>query len=499
MTTAAITALPRVGARQLSLRERLGRAQAHGEEGASRDVANLLDRITALLGDQLAGAEARERVAAARARALAIAPSGGPEVAAVSFLSDLFVSSAVEREWSPAQTTLLFDAVADLARVSTSFLRTSVCLRAVRDPALLELPAELAIETVLNVLLALAPVKDASVWRRGEESRVECLASAGAGAPTVQLREVAVAALTPARGGRADGPASIRAVPVLCWQRPDAVLVVRARRGETAQASALAEEAATLVGVVLEREMILERNAARERSLVEASERRLTRLAFDLHDGPIQDVVALAAEVRLLRQELVDRSEPSGARDGAGVRFDELEAHLLEVGRELREVSSSLTPTRALRSVRDGLANQIESFRKQADIEATLEVTGDFEPLTASQRIAILRIVQEALANVREHSGATRARVAASVAGGFVRVEVSDDGRGFDVDGALPKAAKDGRLGLVGMSERVRLLGGRMDVDSRPGGPTTISAVLRVWQPLATASREQSFVVAAGA
>ncbi len=496
MTTAAITALPRSGARQLSLRERLGQAQTHGDD-ASSDVATLLDRIAFLLRSPEADGETSERAAAARARALAIAPSGGPELAAVSFLSDLFVPSALEREWSPVQTAQLFDAVAEVTGVSTSFLRTSVCLRAVRDPALLELPAELAIETVLTVLLALAPVREASLWRRGEESRLECLASAGAGAPAVQLREVAADALTPAHGGRADGPGSVRAVPVLCWQRPDAVLVVRARHGDAAHASALAEEAAGVLGFVLEHEMILERNAARERSLVEAGERRLTRLAFDLHDGPIQDVVALAAEVRLLRQELVDGSEHSDGRGGARLRFDELEANLLEVGRELREVSSSLEPTRALRSVRDGLANQIETFRKHADIEAALEVTGDFEPVTASQRIAILRIVQEALANVREHSGAARVRVAASVAGGFVRVEVSDDGRGFDVESALPKAAKNGRLGLVGMSERVRLLGGRMDIDSRPGGPTTVSAVLRLWQPLTTAPHEESLVVAA--
>jgi signal transduction histidine kinase len=223
--------------------------------------------------------------------------------------------------------------------------------------------------------------------------------------------------------------------------------------------------------------------AGRERSLVDASERRLTRLAFDLHDGPVQDVVALAAEVRLLRQELVDESEQPAGRGSVAARFDALEAQLLEVGRELREVSSSLEPTKALRSVRDGLASHIEAFRTQTEIQATLELAGDFESLTASQRIAALRIVQEALANVREHSGATHVRVAASATDGFVRIEVADDGRGFDVERTGAKAAKDGRLGLVGMSERVRLLGGRLDIHSRPGGPTTISAVLRQWRP----------------
>ena len=222
-------------------------------------------------------------------------------------------------------------------------------------------------------------------------------------------------------------------------------------------------------------------------ALVEASERRLTRLAFDLHDGPVQDALALAAEVRLLRQELVDASEQgAGAgRESIAARFDALEAQLLALGRELREVSSSLEPTKALRSVRDGLASQVEAFRTQTGIRATLDLAGDFESLTASQRIAVLRIVQEALANVREHSGATRVRVAASVADDLVRIEVTDDGRGFHVERAFAKAAREGRLGLVGMSERVRLLGGRMEIDSRPGGPTAISAVLEPWEPVA--------------
>jgi signal transduction histidine kinase len=225
-------------------------------------------------------------------------------------------------------------------------------------------------------------------------------------------------------------------------------------------------------------------------ALVAASERRLTRLAFDLHDGPVQDVLALAAEVRLLRQEVVGESDEGAGRESVAARFDVLEAQLLELGRELREISSSLEPTKALRSIRDGLTSQVEAFRTQTGIRATLELAGDFESLTASQRIAVLRIVQEALANVREHSAATRVRVAASVADGLVHVDVTDDGRGFHVETAFAKAARDGRLGLVGMTERVRLLGGRLEIGSRPGGPTTISAVLRLWPPAAVAAGE---------
>jgi signal transduction histidine kinase len=66
---------------------------------------------------------------------------------------------------------------------------------------------------------------------------------------------------------------------------------------------------------------------------------------------------------------------------------------------------------------------------------------------------------------------------------------VRDDGRGFDVERALVRAAERGRLGLVGMAERVRLLGGRLEVDSRPGGPTVVSAVIPRWEPIAARDR----------
>jgi signal transduction histidine kinase len=62
-----------------------------------------------------------------------------------------------------------------------------------------------------------------------------------------------------------------------------------------------------------------------------------------------------------------------------------------------------------------------------------------------------------------------------------IRAEISDDGCGFDTESTLVRAARAGRLGLVGMHERVRMLGGRTEIVSRPGGPTVISATLPRW------------------
>jgi signal transduction histidine kinase len=107
--------------------------------------------------------------------------------------------------------------------------------------------------------------------------------------------------------------------------------------------------------------------------------------------------------------------------------------------------------------------------------------------MTASQRIALYRIVQESLANVREHSGASMVRVRVHGGTRGTEAQIEDDGRGFEVADTLIRAAKRGRLGLVGMGERMRLLGGSFDVQSRPGGPTTVSLLLPQWQPIAAA------------
>jgi two-component system sensor histidine kinase DegS len=245
---------------------------------------------------------------------------------------------------------------------------------------------------------------------------------------------------------------------------------------------------------VLEREELLHRNAAKERALVEGGERLLTRVGFDLHDGAIQDVVGLAAEIRLFRDQL-KTVLPAQISDRTLSRFDDIEARLFAVDRSLRETVHSLeSPTVGDRPLEELVRLAVNAFANQTDIAADVTVRGDFTSLTASQRIAILRIVQESLTNAREHSGAGEVSISVAVRGEQIHAEITDNGRGFDVERTLVKAARNGRLGLVGMGERVRLLGGRFDVRSRPGGPTTVSVILPAWRPVAG---EQSAVQAA--
>jgi signal transduction histidine kinase len=232
---------------------------------------------------------------------------------------------------------------------------------------------------------------------------------------------------------------------------------------------------------------------------VESGERRLARLAFDLHDGAIQHVIALAGDVHLLRSQLRELVPASDRRAIAEGRVDDLQSRLVSIEGDLRELTRSLEPSTIARTpLEETLAEQLAYFGRQNDIRTTLEARGDFTAMTPSQRIALARIVQESLTNARDHGGATEVRITVTMRHDGVHATITDDGRGFDVESTFVQAARKGRLGLVGMSERVRLLGGHFDIDSRPGGPTTVSAAFPPWKPVtAAADRFQEAVAAA--
>jgi signal transduction histidine kinase len=130
------------------------------------------------------------------------------------------------------------------------------------------------------------------------------------------------------------------------------------------------------------------------------------------------------------------------------------------------------------------LEAEVDTFTERTSIDTTFTSRGNFEVMTPSQKIAVIRVVQEALANIREHTDAKHVEIRVTESRGHVQAQIRDDGEGFTVARTLLDAAKRGRLGLVGSSERLRLLGGTFDVQSKPGGPTTVSLSLPRWQPL---------------
>jgi two-component system sensor histidine kinase DegS len=219
--------------------------------------------------------------------------------------------------------------------------------------------------------------------------------------------------------------------------------------------------------------------ASRPQEAESRARRQLARLRFDLHDGPQQDLILLGEDLRLLHGQLQQVLADGGARDHILGHLDDLHARLAAVDSDLRRIStlmvSPFLPDESFASAFTGL---IDDFAMRTRVEPAATVEGDFDSLTDSQRITLLALIQEALHNIREHSGASRVDISVIVTDGAVQAEVRDDGRGFELDSTYSRAVTEGHLGLVGMHERVQMLGGTTSIESHPGGPTIISVRL---------------------
>ena len=218
-----------------------------------------------------------------------------------------------------------------------------------------------------------------------------------------------------------------------------------------------------------------------EPGLAAANERLLVRLGFDLHDGPLQQVHALAQDVRLLREQVLTIAG-SEYRDPIVGRFGDLEAQLAELHQDLRDLAHSLEPRSLLQlPLPRAVARELTALSRRTGIATSLEQDGSFDALSASQRIALLRVLQEALSNIRQHSGSSTVVVELVESDDGVCMEIRDDGQGFDPESVVPDADGQSGIGVVGMRERLRLLGGRLELESRPGGPTVVRALLPPW------------------
>lgn len=411
----------------------------------------------------------------------------GDDLASVWYAAAVVVELAVALELDDADVRGAAAAVAEACALPLSAARFVLFAEAVGSARMLEVPPLVGAEIQLRLLLGLDVLSSASLWLRTPHGPECVLALAGGGHPSRRMRAEAKAALRGKARLSLLGGSQLRSVPVLRFGEPCAAIVGQLGGTHVAVADGFLAAAAAALGPVLEREHLLSYSAAREQTLVGATERRLMRLGFDLHDGPIQDVLALAADVRLL-QEQVYPFLLEEHREQAYGRFDDLTARLVELDRQLREIAHSLeTKSVISRPLGEVLHRELEAFQERTGIRASLEVRGDPDALSSGQRITIFRTIQEALANVREHSGASSVEVRLRARRTAIELQVSDDGMGFEVERALARAAERGRLGLVGISERVRMVGGSFDLESRPGGPTMLKVTLPRWEPLLAA------------
>ena len=201
--------------------------------------------------------------------------------------------------------------------------------------------------------------------------------------------------------------------------------------------------------------------------IVEAQEGERSRLAQEVHDGPAQALSSAIFQVELI--ERVFESDPRMAR--AELRF------LRELlRRELGDVRSFIVQLRPPALVRLGLNGAIaDAVGTQATlsglaIETDLQAPAD--RLTETAQTVVLRLVQEALQNVRRHAGASQAFVTTTIDDHGWVLEVRDNGHGFDIGAVAARGRRN--FGLQFMRERAELVGAEFEVRSRPGAGTVV-------------------------
>jgi PAS domain S-box-containing protein len=217
--------------------------------------------------------------------------------------------------------------------------------------------------------------------------------------------------------------------------------------------------------------------------LIEAQEKERTRIARDLHDDICQRLAVLSMEL--------DQANRNGAPPSTREKLEKIRENCAEIASDVQALSHQLHSSKldylgtvaALRALCEEFV-----IRHQADIQFHAENV----PSDVSKEISLclFRVTQEALHNAIKYSGTRQA--AASLIGTVDGVElvVRDAGTGFDVD----QAKRNCGLGLVSMQERVHLVHGRLDIESRPGAGTKIRAVI----PIPQENRHQADIASGG-
>ena|SRR5437763_635281 len=228
----------------------------------------------------------------------------------------------------------------------------------------------------------------------------------------------------------------------------------------------LAETFASRAAVAVDLSQRVARDALRR--VVDAQELERRRLARELHDETGQALTSVLLALRTLEEKAVDDETR-----GVVAQVRELVVATLH---DVRRLAVELRP-KALDDfgLEAALERLTQTFAEQAGLPVDFHARLGSERLPEEVETALYRIVQEALTNIVKHARAGRVSVVLTRKGDTAVAVVEDDGLGFD-----PESTRDGGYGIVGMRERVALLDGRIAIETRPGGGTTIAAEVPV-------------------
>jgi len=225
-----------------------------------------------------------------------------------------------------------------------------------------------------------------------------------------------------------------------------------------------------------ERMSLLLRNNLIIRSQAEgAREAERQRIAADFHDGPLQSFISFQMRLEVIKKLM--------ARDPAAAAEELRQLQDLCRGQvaDLRGFVRSMRPVDEGMSLSASLSRMVDSFQRDAGIFATFTAAEFHDPSATELALEILQIVRETLNNIQKHSGATRVALTAARVNQRLEITVEDNGAGFPFSGRFTLDELELlRLGPVSIKRRVRMLGGDLTIESKPGEGSKIELRLPV-------------------
>lgn len=208
------------------------------------------------------------------------------------------------------------------------------------------------------------------------------------------------------------------------------------------------------------------------RQLLSAQEEERKRISRELHDVIAQTLTGINVKLSALKVEAASDNKNLEKKIVSTQRLVEKSVDI--VHRFARELRPSVLDDLGLIPA---LQAYLKQYTEDTGIRVSLKAFAGIEKSSAAQRTALYRIAQEALTNVARHSGASHADVIIHEREGVTTMEIKDDGKGFEVDGTS-RAKNSIRLGLLGMRERMEMVGGTFCVISAPDKHTTVRVEL---------------------
>jgi PAS domain S-box-containing protein len=213
--------------------------------------------------------------------------------------------------------------------------------------------------------------------------------------------------------------------------------------------------------------------------ILQAQEEERMRISRDLHDEIAQTLVGINVHLATLTRAAA--GAPMGLRQKIARTQLMLEKSVEKVHQFARQLRPALLDDLGLIPALHGF---LKSFTKRTGVRASLTVFAAVERLDTARRTVLFRVAQEALTNVARHAQANQVEVIIQKLQDGICMKIKDDGKSFQVDRVTPGRGST-HLGLLGMRERLEMVGGGFDVESAPGNGTTITAKI----PLGTALR----------